>query len=106
MSINRATAGHVHAYYRLFPVYNNTIQRSYDNPRLPVHLIVGGAGCDEMMNASVSAPGVDPAWVATSVTDYYGLGLLDVQNDTALRWRWFESRNGVILDEVHITKRR
>jgi hypothetical protein len=41
-------SGHVHAYQRTFPVYNNNVTTSYSSPPYPVHLIVGGAGCDEM----------------------------------------------------------
>lgn len=40
--------GHVHSYYRMLPVYDNKVESSYENPTYPVHMIVGGAGCDEV----------------------------------------------------------
>jgi len=97
-------AGHKHAYQRTYPVLNNTIANSYTNPPYPVHLIVGGAGCDEMTNVTATAPLADPAWIADADLTHYGMGILDV-NSTALHWRWFESLNGAVLDQVTITKK-
>lgn len=40
--------GHEHSYERLWPVYNGTvIARNYTNPKAPVHIISGAAGCNE-----------------------------------------------------------
>ena len=43
---------HEHSYERLWPVYNETVTaNNYVNPKAPVHLVSGTAGCKE---------GVDP----------------------------------------------
>ena len=40
--------GHEHAYERMWPVYNETVTgESYNNPKAPVHIISGFAGCNE-----------------------------------------------------------
>jgi len=104
-------SGHKHSYQRTFPVLNNTIETSYTNPSFPVHLIVGGAGCDEM-DAQVSgvelpqegSPAADPAWLAMADTTHYGMGILDVINATTLQWRWFESLDGTLLDQITLVK--
>ena len=39
---------HEHSYERLWPVYNETVtQKDYVNPRAPVHIVAGTAGCNE-----------------------------------------------------------
>ena len=45
--------GHIHSYERDYPVFNVTeIVESYDNPGLPVHVMVGGPGNDEQKEKS------------------------------------------------------
>jgi hypothetical protein len=70
------------------------------------HMIIGGAGCDEMSPGS--GDGVDGDlsginWLAASSANY-GMGILNVVNDTQLVWQWFESTNGTVVDEIVITK--
>lgn len=39
---------HEHSYERLWPVYNEQVTaHNYSNPKAPVHLISGTAGCNE-----------------------------------------------------------
>lgn len=43
---------HEHSYERLWPIYNNTvlngsIEEPYTNPKGPVHIVTGSAGCKE-----------------------------------------------------------
>lgn len=40
--------GHAHHYERNLPVYKGVTEPNYNTPRAPVHLLAGGAGCDEM----------------------------------------------------------
>jgi hypothetical protein len=50
--VDLVLAGHVHAYERLFPIYNNEIdeeslkneENTYDNPKYPVHIVCGAGG--------------------------------------------------------------
>ena len=39
---------HEHSYERLWPVYNETVTaKNYSDPKAPVHIISGAAGCNE-----------------------------------------------------------
>ena len=41
--------GHEHSYERLWPVYNETVMaKNYSDPKAPVHIISGAAGCNEL----------------------------------------------------------
>jgi hypothetical protein len=45
-------SGHVHAYERMWPVYDEDIDygqvnHTYTNPKYPVHIVSGAAGCVE-----------------------------------------------------------
>ena len=118
----------MHSYKRCYPVYANNVSRSYDDPEFTVHMVIGGAGCDEMTTGTVEeTDGVQ--WLAASNADY-GMGILNVRcegrvgafvcnladgpfgpkilaqvvNDTRLVWQWFSSDNGTLLDEMVITK--
>ena len=79
-------AGHKHSYLRTYPVYNNSVSKSYDNPAHTVHFIVGGAGCDEMGGKTETAPevggaaGAKPGWEAAKNTEDYGMGILRVES--------------------------
>jgi hypothetical protein len=85
VSSRLAFVGHVHAYFRTYPVYNNVVQTTYDYPTEPMHLIVGSAGCDELHNKTVSAVElVDAKWLAARDEEYYGMGIIHVENSTTL----------------------
>ena len=53
--IDLVLSGHTHAYERLFPIYNNTIDfdsiknntNVYNNPKYPTYLVCGTGGNDE-----------------------------------------------------------
>lgn len=46
---------HEHSYERLWPVYNDTVTaHNYINPKAPVHLISGAAGCNEAFGICVN----------------------------------------------------
>lgn len=99
-------AGHVHAYFRTYPVYNNVVQTTYDYPTEPMHLIVGSAGCDELHNKTVSAVElVDAKWLAARDEEYYGMGIIHVENSTTLKFRWFHSVDGSVADEFHLHRK-
>ena len=92
-------------------MYNNQIETSYTTPTYPVHLVVGGAGCDTM-NAQVdeaAANGTigktDPQWLAMHDKDYYGMGVLKVVSHSELQWTWYASVDGSVLDTMTLTKK-
>ena len=46
---------HEHSYERLWPVFNDTVTaHNYSNPKAPVHLISGAAGCNEFYGICVN----------------------------------------------------
>ena len=46
---------HEHSYERLWPVFNDTVTaHNYSNPRAPVHIISGAAGCNEFYGICVN----------------------------------------------------
>lgn len=82
---------HEHSYERLWPVYNLTVtQHDYNNPRAPVHIITGVAGCMETyklcVNPILKAQG---PWSAkrTWLPGKYGYGRLEIVNATHLNWQ-------------------
>jgi hypothetical protein len=49
-------SGHVHSYERDYPVYRGVVEKtSYDKPLATTHLLIGGAGNDEMKDAQREA---------------------------------------------------
>lgn len=87
-------AGHTHSYSR------STHTFAADNSSL-LTVVVGGAGCDEMEQAPESAEsGVGRGSFATA---RYATGTLRASVDE-LHWQLVDSANGMLLDEVVLTK--
>jgi len=96
---------HEHSYERLYPVYNETVT-SYDyvNPKAPVHIVSGAAGCNEQDGICVNAIfGPKGPWSAyrSWLPGLYGFGKLTVYNSTHLYWEQFLDLLG--FDEDWIT---
>lgn len=46
---------HEHSYERSWPVYKNVVyQKNYNNPKAPVHIVSGMAGCNEFYGICVN----------------------------------------------------
>ncbi|TSO67483.1 Acid phosphatase type 7 [Bagarius yarrelli] len=63
---------HEHTYERLWPVYNykvynGSVDKPYVNPKAPVHIITGSAGCREKHDGFIPKP---RDWSAFRSTDY------------------------------------
>jgi hypothetical protein len=59
-----------------------------------------------MPNKKVDAElDAEPSWLAAKNEDAYGMGILHFVNDTDVTWRWFESKTGTVLDEVHLSRK-
>ena len=93
--------GHVHSYERNYPTYQGVPEKTYQNPRAPSHLLIGGAGNDEMKdvpNNDVSAPG---PW--TVVTDgNYGIGKITIEDDNNLSFDYIQTTTGKVFDTFHL----
>ncbi|GMH84073.1 hypothetical protein TrST_g11227 [Triparma strigata] len=120
--------GHVHSYERDWPTFNTTdIVKSYDAPGIPVHVMIGGPGNDEMsdgmrriMQEIESGEKVDPSreptekWlagleagskdmIALSDEDHYGIGRVEA-NMTHFSFEYVQTADEVVFDSFVLTK--
>lgn len=73
-------AGHVHAYERSFPVYNNTLDATG-----AVYITIGDGGNREGLYKNWLSP--QPTWSAFRESEY-GHGILTIVNATHAAWEW------------------
>jgi len=82
--VDLAFWAHEHSYERLFPVFNRTIVMSpdpdepYTDPKAPVHITTGSAGCREKHDGFIPNP---PRWSAVR-SSQYGFTRMMVANAT------------------------
>ncbi|GLH16659.1 Uncharacterized protein GBIM_20882 [Gryllus bimaculatus] len=74
---------HEHSYERLWPIYdykvlNGSYEAPYTNPKAPVHIVTGSAGCREIHD---NFKGNAPAWSGFRST-HYGYTRMNVANNT------------------------
>ncbi|XP_075547054.1 acid phosphatase type 7 isoform X3 [Dermacentor variabilis] len=82
-------------------VYNGSAEKPYTNPRAPVHIITGSAGCQEKLDPFVRNPA---DWSAARFSDY-GYTVMTLHNGTHLSLQQFSVENGLqLLDEITIVK--
>uniref|UniRef100_T1GWM5 Purple acid phosphatase n=1 Tax=Megaselia scalaris TaxID=36166 RepID=T1GWM5_MEGSC len=97
---------HEHSYERLWPIYdykvlNGSYEKPYVNPKAPVHLVTGSAGCKEGRE-----PFLDkiPEWSAYHSQDY-GYTRMKAHNKTHLYFEQVsDDQNGDIIDSFWIIK--
>lgn len=97
---------HEHTYERLWPVYNHTVfngsyEHPYTNPKAPVHIISGSAGCRE--NTDLFVKDV-PDWSAFRSTDY-GYTRMQIFNKTHLYLEQVsDNKDGEVIDTTWLIK--
>jgi len=97
---------HEHSYERLWPIYNYTVYNgSYDepytNPKAPVHIITGSAGCDEDLTPFKN---IDYPWSAFRAADY-GYTRMNVYNSTHLYLEQVsDDQDGAVIDHMWLIK--
>ncbi|MGH0124450.1 UNVERIFIED_CONTAM: hypothetical protein FKN15_073065 [Acipenser sinensis] len=97
---------HEHTYERLWPVYgfqvfNGSMEHPYVNPRAPVHIITGSAGCREKHDGFIPAP---RDWSAFRSTDY-GYTRMQILNSTHLYLEQVsDDQNGRVIDNMWLVK--
>ncbi|XP_065920095.1 acid phosphatase type 7-like isoform X2 [Dysidea avara] len=103
--VDIALWAHEHEYQRMWPVYNRTVYNGSDSepymdPKAPVHLITGSAGCREFHDRFT-----DPMpWDAARYLDY-GYSHMTVINSTHVNWQQIsDDQNGKIIDEINIVR--
>ncbi|UYV74642.1 ACP7 [Cordylochernes scorpioides] len=101
---------HEHNYQRFFPlynrqtsvyvqVYNGSIEHPYTNPRAPIHIISGSAGCQEDTDKFKLRK--DP-WIAFRSSDY-GYARMTVYNATHLHLQQVSDDKVSTFYPEHIT---
>lgn len=97
---------HEHSYERLWPiydykVYNGSNEHPYVNPKAPVHIVTGSAGCKE---GREPFKGIIPFWSATHSQDY-GYTKLKAHNGTHLYFEQISvDKDGEVIDSFWIVK--
>lgn len=96
---------HEHSYERLWPihnykVYNGSHDEPYTNPRAPVHIVVGSAGCQEKVDYFNPLP----SWSAFRSSDY-GYSRIKVHNATHLNLQQVsDDLDGEVIDNWWLVK--
>ncbi|XP_022649381.1 acid phosphatase type 7-like [Varroa destructor] len=104
--VDLCIAAHEHSYERLWPiydmkVYNGSAEAPYTNPKAPVHLITGSAGCQENIDPFVKKPA---PWSAVRISDY-GYTRMKLHNATHLTLQQLSAiKEGKVVDEITIIK--
>ncbi|XP_076359677.1 acid phosphatase type 7 [Tachypleus tridentatus] len=99
---------HEHVYERLWPVYdrkvyNGSVSEPYTNPKAPVHIITGSAGCQERHDPFVANP---PSWSALRNADY-GYTRMKVINNTHLYLEQVsDDKGGEVIDKIMVIKEK
>ncbi|KAG9336512.1 hypothetical protein JZ751_002859 [Albula glossodonta] len=97
---------HEHTYERLWPVYgykvfNGSTEEPYVNPKAPVHIITGSAGCREKHDGFIPKP---RDWSAFRSTDY-GYTRMQVLNRTHLYLEQVsDDQYGKVIDSIWFVK--
>ncbi|XP_014275508.1 acid phosphatase type 7 [Halyomorpha halys] len=98
--------GHEHSYERLFPMYNYVVKNGslsepYVNPKAPVHITTGSAGCVEQLSNFTKL--VHP-WSAFRNMDY-GYAKLHFLNHSHLHVQQLSAeQEGKVIDDIWIVK--
>eukprot|EP01138_Halocafeteria_seosinensis_P014323 gb/GECG01014623.1/.p1 GENE.gb/GECG01014623.1/~~gb/GECG01014623.1/.p1 ORF type:complete len:504 (+),score=48.51 gb/GECG01014623.1/:1-1512(+) len=97
-------AGHVHAYERSLPVYDDKFEQQTDHhhyvkPNSTVHITIGNAGSKyKTMTMKVKKP-----WTAQQVRGY-GYGRLTAVSPNELLWEYVDGKSRTVADYVRIKK--
>ncbi|XP_066984144.1 acid phosphatase type 7-like isoform X2 [Macrobrachium rosenbergii] len=104
--VDIAVWAHEHSYERLWPMYNYTVyngsmEEPYTNPKAPIHIITGSAGCQERHDHFIP---VKPYWSAFRNSDY-GYTRLTAYNATHLYFEQVsDDQKGEVIDRIWVIK--
>ncbi|KAK2139909.1 hypothetical protein LSH36_1561g00000 [Paralvinella palmiformis] len=97
---------HEHSYERMWPVYNLTVcngskSEPYRNPRAPVHIVTGSAGCKEKLDPFFR---FHTEWSAFHRDDY-GYTRINIINGTHLYLEQVsDDEKGAVIDKMTLIK--
>ncbi|GAM17864.1 hypothetical protein SAMD00019534_010390, partial [Acytostelium subglobosum LB1] len=95
-------AGHSHEYERFLPAYQNEVAGTYEDPKGPVSIVIGTAGCQEGLNPSFQEPAPSISSGVRLLTT--GFGQVSVINSTHIQWQFIKDNTNEILDDIYFTK--
>ncbi len=90
--VNIVFSGHVHAYERTYPVYQNRA-----DPLGPTYITIGDSGNAEGLDNNYYEK---PAWSAFRNGTYYGYGILTLIDAEVLVWQWHRNLGNQEKHEV------
>jgi hypothetical protein len=95
-------SGHVHAYERLYPIYDGVVgQTNYENPRDVTPLVIGNGGCVEGHEGlSTTAPD----FIAYRNSEDWGFGVFEVQSDSSLYFEMHRSPDNGVVDQFTLIR--
>jgi len=121
--------GHEHSYERDYPVYGGVTESTgtlaYVNPRATTHLMIGGAGNDEMSESTEDPPllGMDElgfihpegngkwrsskvkgTWTALTDENHVGIGIVQIIDDSTLQFDYVRTADGSVFDTITLTR--
>jgi len=92
--------GHVHAYERMYPVYDNNVDSNgYDNPRALTQIVIGNAGNIEGHSKFSKN---QPDYVAYRNREDYGYGTLTFHNTTTMTFDMRRATDSFIVDSFSL----
>lgn len=97
---------HEHSYERLFPIYNKKMYNGskvepYTNPKAPVHITTGSAGCQERHDAFKNK---SAEWSAFRSLDY-GYTRMTIYNESHIQLQQVsDDKDGKIIDKILLIK--
>jgi acid phosphatase type 7 len=122
-------SGHVHSYERDYPVYKGVPESDYVDAVATTHLLIGGAGNDEMKDiqakraqaaanaakdtAPHEAKGVtkwytsdaNGAWTAKTDDDnHVGIGRVTIVDDSTMKFDYIRTMTGEVFDSITLTR--
>ncbi|XP_029186649.2 acid phosphatase type 7-like isoform X1 [Acropora millepora] len=97
---------HEHSYERLWPVFNGTVtDHSYNNPKAPIHLISGAAGCNEILGICLD-PMLGPRGPWSAFREWFpgnaGFGKLRIENSTHVYWEQIKAWDASVTDSIWV----
>eukprot|EP00008_Paramoeba_atlantica_P006163 CAMPEP_0201489280 /NCGR_PEP_ID=MMETSP0151_2-20130828/21759_1 /ASSEMBLY_ACC=CAM_ASM_000257 /TAXON_ID=200890 /ORGANISM="Paramoeba atlantica, Strain 621/1 / CCAP 1560/9" /LENGTH=442 /DNA_ID=CAMNT_0047874817 /DNA_START=91 /DNA_END=1419 /DNA_ORIENTATION=+ len=96
-------SGHVHAYERIYPMYQSKLeQTNYTNPRDITPLVVGNAGCEEGQTAWSSK--TPPDFIAYRNNEDWGYGILELQDPNTLSFEMRRSSDNTVADSFTLIR--
>ena len=100
---------HEHSYERTWPVYDfNVTQKDYNQPKAPIHLITGAAGCNESdglcLNPILRSKGEWSAFRTKGIFHPYSYGHLKAYNKSLIYWDQVNAQLDKIYDKILIAQ--